>query len=77
MSKPNSAVSDERPVALAQMLDVAAKLAAPFRFIRVDMYAMGDEIKVGELTNCPDGGIGKVAPLSAERFLGELFGTVT
>ena len=77
LSKPNGSVSDERPVALAQMLDVAAKLAAPFRFIRVDMYVMGNEIKVGELTNCPDGGIGKVTPPSAERFLGALFGGVT
>ena len=73
ISKPNGSVSDARPVALAQMLDVAAKLAAPFPFIRVDMYAIGGEIKVGELTNCPEGGAGRVIPSTAEGTLGQWF----
>ena len=74
ISKPNGSVSDERPAALAQMLDIASKLAAPFPFIRVDMYAIANQIKVGELTNCPEGGTGRVTPLAAERTLGRLFG---
>ena len=73
LSKPSGSASDERPVALAQMLDIASKLAAPFPFIRVDMYAMGDQIRVGELTNCPEGGTGRITPLAAERTLGGLF----
>ena len=73
LSKPSGSASDERPVALAQMLDIASKLAAPLPFIRVDMHAMGDQIRVGELTNCPEGGTGRVTPLAAERTLGGLF----
>ena len=73
ISKPNGSDSDKRPVALAQMLDIAARLAVPFPFIRVDMYAVGDEIKVGELTNCPEGGAGRVIPPTAELDLGNLF----
>lgn len=73
ISKPNGSVSDERPVALARMLDVAARLAAPFPFIRVDMYAIDDQIRVGELTNLPEGGAGRVIPPAAEQTLGKWF----
>ncbi len=77
ISKVNGSVSDERPVALDQMLDIASRLAAPFPFMRVDMYAIGDEIKVGELTNCPEGGTGRITPSAAERTLGTFFAKET
>ena len=73
ISKPNGATTDQRPVALGQMLEIASRLAAPFQFIRVDMYAIGNEIKIGELTNCPEGGAGRITPSTAERTLGSFF----
>ena len=64
---------DARPPALERMLDIAAALARPFSFMRVDLYAIGDEVKVGELTNCPGGADHQFRPLSAEREIGRMF----
>ena len=69
-------LSDERdakPPALERMLEVAAALARPFSFMRVDLYAVGDVVKVGELTNCPGGADHQFRPLSAEREIGRMF----
>ena len=64
---------DDKPPALERMLEVAAALARPFSFMRVDLYAVGDEVKVGELTNCPGGADHQFRPLSAEREIGRMF----
>ena len=58
---------------LGLMLDVARQLSRAFPSIRVDMYTIDRHVKVGELTNCPDGGSGKVLPADAEVWLGALF----
>ena len=44
------------PPELAEMIATAERLAAPFGFIRVDLYRAGGRVLVGELTNTPDGG---------------------
>ncbi|GMG84244.1 hypothetical protein LNKW23_34590 [Paralimibaculum aggregatum] len=44
------------PPELAEMIAAAERLAAPFGFIRVDLYRAGGRVLVGELTNTPDGG---------------------
>ena len=72
MKWPTSA-ENARPPELEEMLDVAARLARPFSFIRVDMYVMGGEIRVGELTNCPANAATKISPPSAALALGKLF----
>jgi hypothetical protein len=41
------------PAKLDEMLELAARLAQPFDYIRVDLYETGDRILVGELTNTP------------------------
>ena len=64
---------DPKPPELERMLDVAAALAQPFSFMRVDLYAIGGEIRVGELTNCPGGADHQFRPLSAEREIGRMF----
>lgn len=56
----------DRPNNLDEMLSVARKLSDDFSFISVDLYTDGSQIYVGELTNCPDDGIGRFAPRSAE-----------
>ena len=52
------------------LLAVAARLSQPFPFPRVDMYARGSEVKVGELTNCPHNAGRPFSPQSVEFTLG-------
>ena len=68
---PGSVEDHPRPARLPQMLEIASRLSAPFEFIRVDLFANGDQIRVGELTNCPEGAFGRVQP-DHEEFLGKL-----
>lgn len=64
---------DEPPPAqLELMLDLAARLSAAFSFIRVDMYSNGRDVKVGELSNCPESAGGRIRPSSGEFALGKL-----
>jgi hypothetical protein len=65
-----------RPANLAEMLDVARRLSAPFSFVRIDLYSDGHEVLVGEITNCSENAGGSFVPRSAEREASELmFGT--
>ena len=67
---PSRTEDDPRPERLDEMLEVARRLAAPFDFIRVDMYVTDRGIKVGELTNCPGSGGVHVRPRGGEYALG-------
>ena len=64
---------DDRPPLLDNMLGLAARLAAPFPFVRVDLYASATEIRVGELTFCPFAANAKVHPEDADVAFGRLF----
>lgn len=70
---PSRAEDDPRPAQLNLMLDVAARLSKPFSYIRVDMYTNGMEVRVGELTNSPNGAHARTYPADAEFTLGRLF----
>ena len=62
-----------RPVFLDEMLQLSRRLAAPLWFIRVDfLYAKG-QLKVGELTNIPDGANCVFQPASVDLKLARLF----
>jgi hypothetical protein len=70
-------VDVERPANLAEMLDAAATLSRGFSLIRVDLYSNGEQVLVGELTNCPSGANGIFYPADGEEaasrmILGEL-----
>ena len=67
---PSRVKDDPRPVQLEGMLEVAAKLSAPFPFIRVDLYASSRAIKVGELASIPESAGGRIQPPSGEYVLG-------
>ncbi len=54
------------------MLDVAAKLAAQFPFVRVDLYSIGNRIYFGELTFTPGSGLVRFNPKSADLELGKI-----
>lgn len=43
----------EVPAEYPRLIEAAEKLAAPFRYVRVDLYLVGDEVFFGELTFSP------------------------
>jgi len=51
------ACSYPKPERLEDMLEMARKLSADFPYVRVDLYAIQDQIFFGELTFSPDGNI--------------------
>jgi hypothetical protein len=59
-----------RPPRLADMLAAAEELARPTDFLRVDFYAPGDRLVVGELTSYPGGGEHRVRPPEADLRIG-------
>ena len=62
-----------KPPMLDEMLDLAALLSAPFDYIRVDLYATKTDLRVGELTNCPNRAIRVLSPPEAQYLLGRFF----
>ena len=44
------------PSNIDKMIDIAKKLSADFKFVRVDLYSIGGKIIFGELTFTPTGG---------------------
>ena len=73
MNYPSRTANDPKPRRLQDMLDIARELSKPLSSIRVDMYALDRELKVGELTNCHESAGSIVIPEVAEFWLGELF----
>lgn len=61
-----------KPAKLAEMIALAERLAQSFRFVRVDMYAVGEAIYVGELTFCPGSGFEPFVPSSYDKVFGDL-----
>lgn len=55
---------DPAPVRLRDMVTVAERLARPFEFLRVDFYAIGDRVYIGELTNYSGSGFETFIPSS-------------
>lgn len=62
-----------RPDALADMLEVAARLAAPWPYVRVDLYYIGRHIYFGELTFHHGGGFEPFWPAETDARLGALW----
>lgn len=62
-----------KPAGLERMLELAARLSAPFDFLRVDFYATASEVRVGELTNCPQRALQVWEPASAQYEIGRFF----
>ena len=68
---PNSNHSQDKPYLLGNMLEVAEKLSHGIDFVRVDLYETDQGVKFGELTNYPEGGIGKFKPAILDEEFGE------
>ena len=69
---PTAETPPPRPPRLADMVAVAEALSEPFRFCRVDLYAIGDAIYFGEYAFYPDGGYRPFVPIEWEERLGAL-----
>ncbi|MBR2839702.1 MAG: glycosyltransferase [Kiritimatiellae bacterium] len=62
----------EKPSAWGEMLDVCRKLSAEMPFLRVDLYFVDGQVKVGELTCYPGAGWAIPEPYSFNEELGRL-----
>jgi hypothetical protein len=60
----------ERPPRLAEMVEIAETLATETDFVRVDLYAIGERIVFGELTNYPEAGNAPLVPAAFDREVG-------
>ncbi len=69
--RPRSDWDQEPPASLARMINIAAQLAQPFRFCRVDLYDVDGRIVFGEIAFYPEAGYRPFEPLSFERELGD------
>ncbi|MCW2527827.1 MAG: hypothetical protein JWM76_2687 [Pseudonocardiales bacterium] len=67
---PAAEPSPSRPDRLAEMLDVAQRLAAETDFVRVDLYVLPERVVVGELTSYPAGGESPFYPTTFDREFG-------
>lgn len=68
------AVSDAKPAAtLAEMLDVAERLAAGFDFLRVDFYEVEGRLWFGEFCLFPGSGLDPFEPVALDQELGALW----
>ena len=51
--KNNLKANHKKPTRFNDMIEIARKLANPFKFVRVDLYCIDDKIYLGELTFTP------------------------
>lgn len=73
MTSPNDKnVHIERPAKLGEMLDIARKLSKSLKFVRVDLYSIGEKIYFGELTHYPGSGFIDFHPAEYDLKLGEM-----
>ena len=70
---PQAAEIMPQPSRLSDMIEVASKLARGLNFVRVDLYAFGNVVKVGEITNWPGNGVSRFIPEEADALVGRLF----
>lgn len=67
--------SIEKPDALETIISCAQRLSAAFPFVRVDLYANGNDVRFSELTFTPGGGLVHIDPPSFDETMGTWFET--
>lgn len=72
ISYPQSDDLIERPKNFIKMIEIAKKLSANFKFLRVDLYNIDGEIYFGELTFFPGNCNEPIKPVKVEKELGAL-----
>ena len=53
LSEPHPTLQYPKPKFFEEMKEIARKLSADFRFVRVDLYELENEVRLGELTFTP------------------------
>jgi hypothetical protein len=61
-----------RPSGLAEMIEVAGKLAQPFTFCRIDLYDVNGKVYFGEITLHPEAGNGPFQTYQQDLQMGQL-----
>lgn len=72
IEKYRSKVDHQKPKKLNEMIKVAEKLSSEFKFVRVDLYEINNNIYFGELTFTPAGGLVYYNTEEALNYLGNL-----
>lgn len=67
---PNSEIPPMKPEHLGDMLDMAAKLSAPFPHARIDLYYVNGKIYFGEITFFPATGMQPFDPFEYDLLFG-------
>ncbi len=71
--KPAPAAIVAKPKNFEQMIAIVEKLAAPFPYVRVDLYNVDGKIYFGELTFTPNAGLDIHSPDRYDETYGKLF----
>ena len=71
LSRPHPTYKYQKPKFFELMKYIAAKLSKRFKFVRVDMYELKDEVRLGELTFIPMNSIFTCADKQDEITLGK------
>ena len=53
LSKPHPKYKYEKPKFFDLMKNIASKLSKPFKFVRIDLYQLENEVRLGEMTFIP------------------------
>jgi hypothetical protein len=73
MQKPALHRDVPQPAKLEEMLLAASRLSSGLSFLRVDFYALGERLAVGELTHFPEAGFTHFDPPEADGAAGRFF----
>lgn len=68
-----SADVEQRPARYDDMVKLAEAIGQTLEFARVDLYCIGDQIYIGEITLCPFGGKRRMNTPAIDRALGALW----
>lgn len=64
-------VIPQKPAQFDEMVRIAADLAAPFPFVRIDLFVCKEKIYIGEFTFLPSGGLQKFKEPNVDQMLGD------
>lgn len=68
---PNSTIEIEKPKKLKEMIWIAELLSSEFIHVRIDLYYINNEIKIGEITFSPTAGFKEYEPYYFNYYLGK------
>jgi hypothetical protein len=70
LSEPHPTLKYPKPKFFEEMKEIAKKLSEDFRFVRVDLYELENEVRLGELTFTPMNSFFKCSKIEDEIALG-------